>query len=310
MNTFFYTHPVCIEHEMGSYHPESPDRLRAILAALETESFSLLHKVEAPEVDLAHVERVHAAYYVESIFENMPSSGRKQLDPDTALSPKSGEAALRAAGAVVAAVDAVVGGETSNAFCAGRPPGHHAEATQAMGFCLFNNIAIGAVHARNTHGLERIAAVDFDVHHGNGTQSAFDRYRDFFYASSHQSPAYPGTGAEREHGIHNNILNVELEPGSGSEAFRAAYTNRILPALRDWKPELLMISAGFDAHARDPLAQLRLQTEDFAWVTRQLLDVADECCNGRVVSVLEGGYDLQALADSVAAHLQELMEAS
>ncbi|MBC8269529.1 MAG: histone deacetylase family protein [Rhodospirillaceae bacterium] len=307
MSTALYSHPVCVEHDPGTHHPERPDRLRAVLKALEAEAFDDLVRIPAPKASLAQIERVHAPYYVEKVFENIPESGLFHLDPDTAMSPKSGEAALRAAGGVCAAVDAVIGGQTTNAFCALRPPGHHAEPSQAMGFCLFNNIAIGALQARDAHGIERVAVVDFDVHHGNGTQASFERYRDFLYVSSHQSPAYPGTGAEMERGLNNNIINVELDPGSGSDIFRKAYTDRILPALRDWKPQLLMISAGFDAHLRDPLAQLLLHDDDFAWVSRQLLEVAAEVCENRVVSVLEGGYDLDALAACVALHVGELM---
>ena len=307
MSTSLYSHPVCVEHDPGAHHPEQPGRLRAVLKALEAEAFDNLVRVSAPKASLAQIERIHAAYYVENVFENVPESGLFHLDPDTAMSPKSGEAALRAAGGVCAAVDAVIGGQATNAFCALRPPGHHAEPSQAMGFCLFNNIAIGALQARDVHGIERVAVVDFDVHHGNGTQASFERYRDFLYVSSHQSPAYPGTGAEMEHGLNKNIINVELDPGSGSDIFRKAYTDRILPALRDWKPQLLMISAGFDAHLRDPLAQLQLQDDDFAWVSRQLLEVAAEVCENRVVSVLEGGYDLDALAACVALHVGELM---
>jgi len=307
MTTLLYTHPVCIDHDPGAFHPECPDRLRAILKALDGDDFSALERREAPKAERAQIERIHKPYYVESIFETVPETGQNYLDPDTALSPASGEAALRAAGAMAAAVDAVIGGEADNAFCAVRPPGHHAEAEQAMGFCFFNNIAIGALQAREIHGVERVAMVDFDVHHGNGTQSVTDRYRDLFYASSHQSPAYPGTGSEMDHGIHNNIFNVELDPGSGSGAFRAAYSDRISPALRDFNPDLLLISAGFDAHVRDPLCQLSLETDDFAWVTEELMAVAADCCDGRVISTLEGGYDLEALADSTAAHVRALM---
>ena len=307
MSTHYYTHPVCLEHDGGTYHPERPDRLRAIAQALEDDAFDGLVRLQAPKASLQQIERVHAPFYVERIFETVPETGHYHIDPDTAMSPKSGEAALRAAGGACAAVDAVLTGEATNAFCALRPPGHHAEPNQGMGFCLFNNIAIGALQARDVHGIDRVAVVDFDVHHGNGTQAAFERYRDFLYVSSHQSPAYPGTGAEMEHGINKNIVNVELYPGTGSDVFRKAYTERIIPALRNWKPQFLMISAGFDAHARDPLAQLDLQDDDFAWVTRQLLDVAAECCENRVVSVLEGGYDLDALASSVALHVSELL---
>ena len=307
MPTALYTHPSCLEHEMGSWHPEAPARLVAILEALEHEDFHCLQRRQAPLGSVKEIEYVHAPYYVEALFENLPKSGHVHLDPDTAMCPASGDAALHAVGALCDAVDAVIKGDIRNAFCAVRPPGHHAEIAQAMGFCLFNNIAVAAEHARHRHGIERVAVVDFDVHHGNGTQNYFYRYRDLFYASSHQWPCYPGTGMEQETGVYNNIVNVQLRPGSGSEEFRTAYRDRILPALDAFAPDLLLISAGFDAHARDPLAQLRVQTADFQWVTRELLDIAEKRCDGRVVSTLEGGYDLQALADSVAVHVKALM---
>jgi len=292
---------------MGEWHPETPARLKAVLSALETEEFTFLHRIEAPLGTLRQIERVHAPFYVESIFENVPNSGHVHLDSDTALNPATGDAALRAIGAICAAVDVVANGEMRNAFCAVRPPGHHAESSAAMGFCLFNNAAVAAEHARHVHGMERVAVIDFDVHHGNGTQNHVFRFRDLFYASSHQWPCYPGTGMEHETGVFNNIVNVHLRPGSGSEEFRRGYIDRILPALRNFCPELVIISAGFDAHYRDPLAQLRLETEDFAWVTREILEVAEKTCRGRVVSTLEGGYDLQALSVCAAAHVRALM---
>lgn len=307
MPTAFYTHPVCLQHDMGSWHPESPERLRAILEALEAEEFVYLQRHQAPVGTFKEIERVHAPFYVEAIFENVPKSGHVHLDPDTAINSASGDAALRAVGGICAAVDAVMTGEARNAFCAVRPPGHHAETAQAMGFCLFNNVAVAAEHARHAHGAERVAVIDFDVHHGNGTQNYFFRYRDLFYASSHQWPCYPGTGMEHETGVYNNICNVPLSPGTGSEEFRAAYAERILPALDRFSPDIILVSAGFDAHFRDPLAQLRVQTEDFAWVTRELLSVAEKRCGGRLVSTLEGGYDLDALAASAAAHVRALM---
>ena len=307
MTTLFFTHPSCLQHEMGEWHPEAPARLRAILRAMEIEAFSYLHREEAPKGELRQIERVHAPYYVESIFENVPKSGHVHLDADTALSPASADAALHAVGAICAAVDAVIKGEARNAFCAVRPPGHHAESSTAMGFCLFNNVAIAAEHARHVHGVSRVAIVDFDVHHGNGTQNHCFRYRDLFYASSHQWPCYPGTGMEHETGVFNNICNLPLRPGSGSDDFRRGYAEKVLPALRRFDPELLLISAGFDAHERDPLAQLRLKTEDFAWVTRELMEIAETHCGGRVVSTLEGGYDLQALAASCAVHVLAMM---
>ncbi len=307
MTTLLYSHPTCVEHDGGASHPERPDRLRAVMAALSDNSFQGLDRREAPQARVSDLERVHAPFHVEQIFSNIPESGHFRIDADTAMSPHSGEAALRAAGAVIAAVDAVLGGEADNAFCAIRPPGHHAEPNRAMGFCLFNNVAIGAVHAQDTADVQRVAVVDFDVHHGNGTQAAFYDKEDLFYASSHQSPCYPGTGLQSETGNYDNIVNAELPPGTGSEVFRAAYSDRILPALRAWKPDFLLISAGFDAHVRDPLAQLNLDEDDFAWVTHELLSVANDCCGGRVVSVLEGGYDLDALAASAAVHVTELM---
>ncbi|MBE0532736.1 MAG: histone deacetylase family protein [Rhodospirillales bacterium] len=306
MSTLLFSHPICLEHSNFPGHPEQPDRLRVIDTALEDPAFFLLDRREAPEGSIKEIKRVHAPYHVEAILESVPKEGYVALDPDTGLCPASGQAALRAVGAACAAIDAVLAGEARNAFCAIRPPGHHAEAAQAMGFCLFNNAAVAARHGRVECGLERVAVVDFDVHHGNGTQAAFEEDPTLFYASSHQWPAYPGTGMEHETGV-GNIVNVPLAPGSGSEQFRQGYTQRILPELAKFKPDLIIISAGFDAHARDPLAQLRLQTEDFAWVTRELLKVADACCRGRVVSVLEGGYDLPALSASVAVHVRELM---
>ncbi|MBL8660807.1 MAG: histone deacetylase family protein [Rhodospirillales bacterium] len=307
MTTLLYTHPVCQDHDMGEWHPEAPARLKAILKRLNGDEFAALDRREAPKASFREVERVHAPFYVEAIFENIPQRGHVHLDPDTAVNSASGEAALRAVGGICAAVDAVVKGEADNAFCAVRPPGHHAESSAAMGFCLFNNVAIAAEHARHAHGLERVAVVDFDVHHGNGTQNHFFRYRDLFYASSHQWPCYPGTGMEHETGVFHNICNVQLRPNSGSEEFRRAYGERILPALRKFKPDMILISAGFDAHIRDPLAQLRVQTEDFVWLTQELMEIGAGECAGRVVSTLEGGYDLTALSESVAAHVKVMM---
>jgi acetoin utilization deacetylase AcuC-like enzyme len=305
--TQFLTHPICLRHDPGAGHPERPARLEAVVSALSDERFRDLDRVEAPKAEIAAIARVHDEAYVAHILDSVPVSGYRALDPDTTLSPESGEAALRSAGAVVAAVDAVMTGEAGNAFVATRPPGHHAERARAMGFCLFNNVAIGAAQARAEHGTGRVAVVDFDVHHGNGTQSMFWDDADLFYASSHQSPAYPGTGAASETGAHGNIVNVPLAPGSGSAEFRAAYAGTILPALSDFAPELLIISAGFDAHVRDPLCQLRVETEDFEWVTAELLAIASEKSEGRVVSALEGGYDLTALAECATVHVAALM---
>ena len=309
MSTIVFFHPACVEHDPGEYHPERPDRLRVVVRALKEQGFETLTWREAPEAKREDIERVHGRAYIDQVLESVPKRGHIHLDPDTVLSPASGEAALRAAGAACAAVDAVVKGEAKNAFCAVRPPGHHAEADQAMGFCLFNNVAIAALHARAAHGLDKIAVVDFDVHHGNGTQHSFERDPNLFYGSSHQWPAYPGTGLNSETGIARNIANAPLPPNAGSEEFRDGYTATILPALRRFHPELLIISAGFDAHERDPLAQVNLRTDDYAWVTRELLAVARDCAQDRVVSCLEGGYDLQALAESAAVHVRELMRA-
>jgi acetoin utilization deacetylase AcuC-like enzyme len=252
--------------------------------------------------------RVHDSALIDMIA-GFHGPGFARSDPDTYMSPGSAEAASRAAGAVIAAVDGVMGGDFRNAFCAVRPPGHHAERARAMGFCLFNNVAVGALHARATHGLKRIAVVDFDVHHGNGTQDIFFDAPDLFYASTHQMPLYPGTGSPDERGIAGNVLNRPLRPGSGSVEFRAAYRDSVLPALEAFVPEFIFISAGFDAHRADPLANLALSEEDFGWVTAEICAIAARLCEGRVVSTLEGGYDLGALAASAAAHVRALIEA-
>ncbi len=308
MTTILFTHDACHRHDPGAMHPESPARLEAVLAALEPPAFAGIERREAPPAAIDQVARVHDHAYVQHVLEAVPREGRVALDADTHMSPGSGEAALRAAGAACAAVDAVVTGEAKNAFCAVRPPGHHAEPSTAMGFCLFNNVAVAALHARAAHGCERIAVMDFDVHHGNGTQAMFWNDAGLFYASTHQSPLYPGTGRESERGSADNIVNVELAPQSGSSQFRAALEERILPAMRAFGPDLVLISAGFDAHARDPLASLNLVEDDFAWVTAALMELAESCCEGRLVSTLEGGYDLDALARSAAAHVRTLMD--
>src|SRR5215467_397975 len=305
MTTLLYTHPACLEHDPGAYHPESPDRLRAVLDALQGPEFARLKRREAPEAAIDDLLRVHPRAYVERLLAAVPERGHRGIDADTTLSPASGRAALRAAGAVVAAVDAVVAGEADNAFCAVRPPGHHAEPGRAMGFCLFNNIAIGALRAREAYGLARVAVIDFDVHHGNGTQAAFETDGSLFYASTHQSPLYPGTGAADETGV-GNIVNVPLRPMSGSAPFRLAMTERILPALDAFRPNLVVVSAGFDGHRSDPLAQLLLDEQDYAWVTDKLLEIAARHAEGRLVATLEGGYDLTALGASVAAHVRAL----
>jgi acetoin utilization deacetylase AcuC-like enzyme len=308
MTTLLYTHPACLAHDPGPYHPESPARLEAVLAALSAPEFAALERREAPEAGIADLARVHPRGLVERLLAAMPESGYAHIDADTVLCPQSGAAALRAAGAVVAAVDAVVAGDADNAFCAVRPPGHHAEPNRPMGFCLFNNVAVGALRAREVHNLARVAVVDFDVHHGNGTQARFAADPTLFYASTHQSPLYPGTGGRDETGI-GNIVNLPLRPMSGSREFRLGMTREILPALDAFAPEMILISAGFDAHRADPLAQLMLDEADYAWVTERLVEIAGRYARGRVVSTLEGGYDLAALGASVAAHVRALMAA-
>ena len=308
MTTFLYSHPACLDHDPGRHHPESPARLRAVLAALDDPEFARLERCEAPEAAREDVLRVHPRRHFEGILAAVPKTGHAGIDADTVLSPASGEAALRAAGAVTAAVDAVVAKEADNAFCAVRPPGHHAEPQRAMGFCLFNNAAIGALRAREVHGLARVAVVDFDVHHGNGTQAAFEADDTLFYASTHQYPLYPGTGAASETGV-GNVVNVPLRPMAGSSQFRLGVTQRILPALDAFRPELVVVSAGFDAHRSDPLAQLMLEEADYTWVTEKLLEIANRHAAGRLVATLEGGYDLPALAASAAAHIRVLMSA-
>ena len=306
--TLFYTHPICQEHEAGPQHPEQPARHRAIMQALDAPEFAALDRRDAPMTDVAALKEVHQAELVDVIIGNVPETGYAAIDGDTIMSPASGEAALRAAGAVRAAVDAVLGGEADNAFCAVRPPGHHAEPGRSMGFCLFNNVVLAAERARREHGLTRVAVVDFDVHHGNGTQAAFERDGDMLFASTHQSPLYPGTGAADERGV-GNIFNAPLRAESGSQEFRDAMQTKLFPAIRSFSPELILISAGFDAHRDDPLANLRLVEADYTWVTDELCRIAAEKCAGRVVSTLEGGYDLRALASSAAAHVGALMAA-
>jgi acetoin utilization deacetylase AcuC-like enzyme len=308
MTTLLFSHPACEDHIPDIGHPEAPVRLQAIREALAAEEFAPLLRREAPRAEEGQIARVHPGSFVRDLLDHVPVSGEYGIDADTYMTPGSGEAALRAAGAVVAAVDAVMAGEADNAFCAVRPPGHHAEPGRSMGFCLFNNVAVGALHAREAHGLHRIAVVDFDVHHGNGTQAAFWDDPDLFYASTHQMPLYPGTGSVRERGVNANIVNAPLPPAAGSEAFREAMRHNIVPALTAFQPEFLFISAGFDAHAEDPLAGLNFSEEDFFWATEQLLALARSACGGRLVSVLEGGYNPAALGRSVAAHVRALMQ--
>ncbi|WP_245187971.1 histone deacetylase family protein [Frateuria flava] len=301
-----YTHPVCLQHAPGPGHPESPARLHAVLAALDRDRFAALDRIEAPRASIEALERVHDPAHVARILASAPADGLVRLDEDTLMSPASAEAALRAAGAVAAAVDAVLNQRASRAFCAVRPPGHHATADQAMGFCLFNNVAVGAAHALAEHGLERVAIADFDVHHGNGTQDIFAREPRVLFVSSHQSPLYPGSGGAEETGV-GNLLNAPLPPQTGSQAFRQLWDERLLTRLDAFRPQLLLVSAGFDGHRADPLAQLQLDADDFAWLTARLVDIARVHAAGRVVSTLEGGYDLDALAASASAHVAALM---
>jgi acetoin utilization deacetylase AcuC-like enzyme len=305
MNTIVYTHRACLEHDTGPGHPESSARLAAVLEALDDPRFAALTREDAPAAAREELARVHDAGLVERVLGEPVADGWRRLDPDTVMSPASAEAALRAAGAVVAAVDAVIGGTHRRAFCAVRPPGHHATRDTAMGFCLFNSVAVGAAHAIAAHGLARVAIVDFDVHHGNGTQDIFGSDPRVLYASSHQWPLYPGTGARSETGA-GNIVNAPLRPGAGSAEFRAAYEEIVLPAVERFAPELVVISAGFDAHRLDPLANLDLVGEDYAWITARLVEIAERHAQGRVVSSLEGGYSLTALRESVAAHVAAL----
>ena len=311
MTTLIYTHSACMEHRPGPGHPESPERLVAVLAALRAPGFESLQWQDAPKGTVEQLALIHDPDFIEQVMDNAPRQGHLVLDGgDTVMSPGSLEAVMRCVGAACAGVDAVMAGEAENVFCATRPCGHHAEPDRAMGFCIFNQAAIAAVHAAEAHGLTRIAVVDFDVHHGNGTQAAFYGNPNLFYASSHQSPFYPGTGSRSETGVAHNIVNVPLARGCDSTTFRQGCEQNILPALRAFAPEFLIISAGFDAHRLDPLAALELEDSDFRWITEQLMDIADTCCGGRIVSVLEGGYSMEGLASGTAAHVKALMRAA
>ena len=310
MSTLYITHPCFLEHDTGPGHPERADRLRVVEEAMANERFNSLLRAEAPAADLEVIGLAHPETYIDMVRSSAPEADGEsiRLDPDTVMSPGSWQAALRAVGAGLQAVDKVMAGDVVNAFCAVRPCGHHAEKSRAMGFCLFANVAIAGMYARAQHDAERIAVVDFDVHHGNGTQDIFWSDKDLFLASTHQMPLFPGTGALNETGV-GNICNAPLRPGDGGEAFREAMRERVMPALHNFAPDLILISAGFDAHRDDPLANLQLVAADFAWATEKIVEYADQHANGRVVSMLEGGYDLNALAECVAAHVDVLKEA-
>lgn len=307
MTTLLVSDPIFLEHKVPQGHPERPERLVAIDEALSAERFFMLHRAGARPVDDAVLATAHDPAYVARVKAAVPADGEAPLDPDTWLSPRSFDAAASAAGAACLAVDEVMSGRAGNAFCASRPPGHHAEGDRAMGFCLFANAVIAARHAQSHHGAERVAIVDWDVHHGNGTQAIVWSDPSILYASTHEMPLYPGTGARSETGV-GNIFNAPLAPGSGGEEFAEAFNAVILPALNSFAPDLIVISAGFDAHWRDPLASINLREDDFAWATEALIEQAGRHCDGRVVSLLEGGYDLAGLAGSVAAHVATLME--
>ena len=305
MSATLFTHPDMIDHRPGDGHPERPQRLRAVIDALDDAGLGADRRL-AGEASVADLERVHPADYVRRILEASPAQGVATLDADTVLSPGSVCAARLAAGAAIDAVRAIARGETNRAFAAVRPPGHHAEPDRAMGFCLFSSVAVAARVAQ-AEGFARVAVVDFDVHHGNGTQSAFEAEDSLFLASIHQSPLYPGTGAESETGV-GNIVNATVGPHAAREAWKSAFSGRLMPALEAFRPDLILISAGFDAHRRDPLAHQSLEAEDFAWATRAVIEVARATCSGKVAASLEGGYDLEGLGRSAAAHVRALGE--
>jgi acetoin utilization deacetylase AcuC-like enzyme len=307
MPTALFTHPDCLKHDPGHGHPESIARLEAVLGELHRPDYAGLIWREAPRASIEQIARVHEREYIEGVLAAVPKAGYAALDPDTVLSPGSGEAALRAAGACVAAVDAVMSGAAANAFCAVRPPGHHAERDRAMGFCLFNNVAIGSAHALEAYKLSRVAIVDFDVHHGNGTQDWAMGQEKVLFCSSHQFPFYPGTGSTGEKGPKGNIINAPLPQGADGQTFRRAMQEIILPAVANFAPEIIFISAGFDAHKDDPLGGLRLTEDDYGWITAELCRSAKQSAKSRIVSTLEGGYDLAALGASAGAHVRALI---
>ncbi|AWM86482.1 histone deacetylase family protein [Microvirga sp. 17 mud 1-3] len=307
MSTLYITHPAALDHQTPLGHPERPERIRAIEGVLEKERFASLIREQAPMAEMESLTLAHPEHYVVGLRDIAPREGLVRIDEDTVMSPGTFEAALRGAGGAVLAVDEVMTGRVENAFVAMRPPGHHAERTRAMGFCFFNNAAIAARHAQSRHGAQRVAILDWDVHHGNGTQDILWRDPTVMYCSTHEMPLYPGTGAASERGECDTIVNAPLAPGSDGAVFRDAMESLVLPRIEAFAPDLIVISAGFDAHWRDPLASLNFTEADFAWATVKMMDLADRFCGGRLVSVLEGGYDLEGLSRSTAAHMDALM---
>ncbi|MEH3091019.1 MAG: histone deacetylase family protein [Agrobacterium cavarae] len=310
MATRLYEHPIFLEHITPEGHPERPDRLRSLNIALEHPNFERLVRKQAPQANEDAVLLAHPESHLLSVMRQIPEEEGEinRIEADTYASPKSLQAALTGIGAAMAAVDDVFKGEADNVFVASRPPGHHAETEKAMGFCLFNNAAIAARHAQKVHGAERVAIVDWDVHHGNGTQDIFWNDTSVLFCSTHQMPLYPWSGDKNETGVKNNVVNAPLSPNTGSDHFREAFKSRVLPAIADFSPDLIIISAGFDAHHRDPLAQINLVGEDFDWATGRILEMADKYAGNRVVSLLEGGYDLEGLAESAAMHILRMMK--
>ena len=303
MSTIIIQHDDCLHHNPGARHPESVQRTRAVMSGLE--DLRNLQILPAPLATTEQIERVHPLEFWAGLKAGEPSSGSVAVDPDTFMSRGSINATLRASGGLCFAIDQILSDKALRAFCVVRPPGHHAEPERAMGFCLLNNIAIGAMHALENTAVKRVAIIDFDVHHGNGTQAVFEQNPDVMFISSHQQPLYPGTGHIEETGC-GNILNLPLAPGNGSTEFRKAWRTLGLPAVHSFAPDLVLVSAGFDAHIRDPLAQLELEDDDYRWITEEICDLASDCCEGRVASILEGGYDMQALASASRTHVMAL----
>ena len=306
MTTVLYTHPACLGHETGGGHPESAERLKALLSRLSEPEFDALERRAAPRARRGQLSRAHDIPYITKVFAMAPKAGKAYVAPDTVMSPGSLSAATRAAGAVCAAVDAVLSGEALNAFCAVRPPGHHASKSNTMGFCVFNNIAVGVEQARQVHGLKRMAVVDFDVHHGNGTEVIFRNDPNIMVASIHQALIFPKSGASCDIGA-GNLVNVPLARNTSAEDFRRAFEDKIVARVMEFAPELLFVSAGFDAHVQDPLGDLQLGNSDFGWLTERLMEIAERHCGGKLVSALEGGYDPDAVASAGATHIKALM---